>query len=82
MTAHQSTGVAVIARFTQDGYDWPNGHHDEQCWTLEKAQPMVPYFREQLATRWKCQTCADTGALQMPPTALEGWRMVPCPVCR
>lgn len=24
MTAHQSTGVAVIKRTTQDGWDWPN----------------------------------------------------------
>jgi hypothetical protein len=57
MTAHQSTGVVVIERFTQDGYDWPNGHHDERCWPLPGKreargggavwEPMADYFREQ-----------------------------------
>jgi hypothetical protein len=22
---------------TQDGYDWPNGQHDEQCWPATAA---------------------------------------------
>jgi hypothetical protein len=22
---------------TQDGYDWPNGQHDEQCWPAAAA---------------------------------------------
>lgn len=34
---------------TQDGYDWPNGQHDEQCWSPTAAQPMAPYFRASMA---------------------------------
>lgn len=43
MTAHQSTGVVVIGRHTQDGYDWPTPH--PQCPSLV---PMTPYWRAQL----------------------------------
>jgi hypothetical protein len=48
---------------TQDGYDWPNGQHDEQCWPAAAVQPMAPYFREQMreaAGEFRCRSCGGT----------------------
>lgn len=41
MTTHQHSDKQIIARTTQDGYDWPTAHP-------EAPKPMAPYFRAQL----------------------------------
>lgn len=41
MTTHQHSGIVIVDRFTQDGYDWPTPHP-------EPPAPVAPYFRAQL----------------------------------